>query len=144
VVDANIVSTKLRELGERIARVRAHRPADASALAADPDALDLVSFNLMLAVQVCLDLASHLISDESWPPASTAAEAFRRLHEHGVISRETSEAVAKAAGLRNLVAHGYAGVDPEQIHHAAVNGLADLERFSREVSTWVAGRQEAL
>lgn len=137
MVDANLVTLKLRELAERIARVRNHCPPEASGLATDPDALDLVSFNLMLAVQACLDLASHVISDEGWPPAATHAEAFSRLHENGVLSKETADTLSKAAGLRNVVAHGYAGVDPELIHHAAVHGLADLERFAREVSGWM-------
>lgn len=141
MVDANLVILKLRELAERIDRVRTHCPPEASDLAADPDALDLVSFNLMLAIQACLDLTSHLISDEGWPPAETHAEAFRSLHEHGVLSQETAETLGKATGLRNVVAHGYAGVDPELIHRAAMHGLADLERFAREVSGWVEGRR---
>jgi len=140
VVDTNLVAVKLRELAERIARVRMHCPPEAAALAADQDALDLVSFNLMLAVQACLDLASHLISDEDWPPADTYAEAFQRLYEHGVLTRETADVLGSATGLRNVVAHVYSDVDPELIHRAAVHGLADLERFSREVSAWTEGR----
>jgi len=140
MVDTNLVAAKLRELAERIERVRKHCPSAAADLAADLDALDLVSFNLMLAVQACADLASHLISDEDWPPAGTYAEAFQRLHEHGVLSRDTAAILGRATGLRNVVAHGYAEVDPELIHGAAVHGLGDLERFSREVSAWVEGR----
>lgn len=140
MVDTNLVTAKLRELAERIARVRMHCPPQASDLAADPDALDLVSFNLMLAVQTGVDLASHLISDEDWPPAATYAEAFQRLYEHGVLSQQTADTLGRAAGLRNVVAHGYGGVDPELIHRAAAHGLADLERFSREVSAWIEGR----
>lgn len=142
MVDQNVVTAKLRELNERIDRVRLHTPSDVSDLEEDQDVLDLVSFNLMLSVQSCLDLATHIISDESLPPAENAAEAFRRLAEHGVISKETAKELAGAAGMRNVVAHGYAGVVPQKIHDAAVNGLADLERFSREVSGWVAGRPE--
>jgi uncharacterized protein YutE (UPF0331/DUF86 family) len=140
VVDTNLVAAKLRELAERIARVRLHCPPEAADLAADADALDLVSFNLMLAVQACVDLASHLISDEDWSPAETYAEAFQRLHEHGVLSRETADILGSATGLRNVVAHGYADVDPELIHRAAVHGLADLERFAAEVSAWIKSR----
>lgn len=140
MVDINLVAAKLRELAERIARVRTHCPAEASDLEDNLDALDLVSFNLMLAVQTCLDLASHLISDEDWPPAATSAEAFQRLHEHGVLSRESAEILGKATGLRNVVAHGYAGVDPSLIHRAATHGLADLEKFASEVSAWVERR----
>jgi uncharacterized protein YutE (UPF0331/DUF86 family) len=138
MVDRNLVGAKLRELAERIARVRLHCPPAASDLAEDPDALDLVAFNLMLAVQACVDLASHLISDEDWPPAGTYAEAFQRLYEHGVLSRETAASLGSATGLRNVVAHGYAGVDPELIHRAAMHGLSDLERFAGEVGSWTA------
>jgi len=142
MVDRNVVTAKLRELSERMDRVRLHTPSEASDLEEDRDVLDLVSFNLMLSVQSCLDLAPHLISDESLRPAENAAEAFQRLAEHGVISKATAKALAGAAGMRNVVAHGYAGVVPQKIHDAAVNGLADLQRFSREVSAWIAGRPE--
>jgi uncharacterized protein YutE (UPF0331/DUF86 family) len=143
VVDTSLVAAKLRELAERIARVRTHCPPTAADLAADQDALELVSFNLMLAVQACVDLASHLISDEDWPPVDTYAEAFQRLHEHGVLSRETADVLGRAAALRNVVVHGYADVDPNLIHEAAAHGLADLERFAREVGAWMEGRGRA-
>ncbi len=140
MVDLDILTAKLAELGDRIGRVRQHRPPDAKTLAGDRDAFDLVSFNLMLAVQSCTDIATHLIADEGWPPARDLAEAFRRLHEHQVISRETSDALARATGLRNVVAHVYAQADPELVFQAASTGLDDLERFSRQVAGWARGR----
>lgn len=47
MVDRDVIAAKLAELADRIERVRGHRPADAEALAADRDAFDLVSFNLL-------------------------------------------------------------------------------------------------
>lgn len=140
MVDANIVVSKIRELDDRIGRVRAHLPADASVLAVNRDALDLVSFNLMLAVQVCLDIASHLIADEAWRPAGSLGEAFQRLGEQGVIGSATAAALRRAAGLRNVVAHGYAAADPDRLYAAASEGLIDLQRFASEVSAWVRER----
>ena len=137
MVDLNVVVMKLGELADRISRIRSHCPANPEDLATDLDALDIVSFNLLLAVQVCLDLASHLISDEGWQPVSTARGAIERLEERGVVSVETAHSLRDAIGLRNIVAHGYSGVDPEQIHAAASAGLPDLERFAAEVSAWV-------
>jgi uncharacterized protein YutE (UPF0331/DUF86 family) len=140
MVDEGIVTSKLRELAEKMDRVRQYCPPELSLLTEDLAALDLVSFNLMLAVQSCLDIASHLISDEGWPPAGTLAGGFRRLQEKGVLSAETTEALSRAAGLRNVIAHGYADADPEQIYQAATVGLSDLERFAAEVSVWMAKR----
>jgi uncharacterized protein YutE (UPF0331/DUF86 family) len=137
VVDRDVVAAKLGELTDRIGRVRVCCPPRSADLAASRDTCDLVSFNLMLAVQSCLDIASHIIADEGWRAATTLASAFVRLEEHGVLSKATSEALGKAAGLRNVVAHGYGGVDVDRLHRAATAGLADLEAFARETAAWL-------
>jgi uncharacterized protein YutE (UPF0331/DUF86 family) len=141
MVDRDLVASKLGELAEHVARVQTRRKATAEDLRRDRDAFDLVAFNLMLAVQACADVASHVIADEGWPPATSLGAAFERLAEHGVISRSVSETLVRAVGLRNVIAHGYAGVRPEMVHAAATMGLSDLEAFARDVATWVRGQR---
>jgi uncharacterized protein YutE (UPF0331/DUF86 family) len=136
MVDRDLVASKLGELAEHVARVRTRRTASAEDLRRDRDALDLISFNLMLAVQACADVASHVISDEGWPPATSLGAAFERLRDRSVISGPVCDALVRAVGLRNVIAHGCAGVRPEMVHAAATIGLADLEAFAREVATW--------
>lgn len=136
MVDRDLVAAKLSELADHLARVRARRTPTADDLKRDRDALDLVAFNLMLAVQACADIASRVIADEGWPAATSLGAAFERLRDQSVISPPVCEALARAVGLRNAVAHGYAGVRPELLHAAATTGLADLEAFSREIATW--------
>lgn len=58
MVDKDLLTAKLLELADRVAQVRRHLPETAEELGADRDALDIVSFNLMLAVQACADIAS--------------------------------------------------------------------------------------
>lgn len=140
MVDQDIIAAKLADLADRIERVRARCPADAAVLAADRDALDLVSFNLMLAVQICADVASHVIADEGWPLATTLAGAFNQLRDRGVITGPTAAALCKAVGLRTVVAHGYATVNPNMVHVAGVSGISDLDAFAREVATWLTTR----
>lgn len=140
MVDQDVIAAKLGELADRVGRVRRHCPADAQALADDRDAFDLVAFNLMLAVQACVDIAGHLIADQGWAPAKDLAESFHRLQANGVLSRETADALARAAGLRNVVAHVYAQADAKLVFRAATSGLDDLERFGREVAAWIKGR----
>jgi len=140
MVDVDIVAVKLAELDDRLHRIRQRCPADAEALARDRDTLELVSFNLMLAIQAALDVASHMIADEGWPAAATLAESFTRLHEHQVISAPTLAGLRSAARLRNILAQLYSVVDPAKVHHAATAGLADLGRFAGEVCAWVRKR----
>ncbi|HMR09597.1 MAG TPA: DUF86 domain-containing protein [Polyangiaceae bacterium] len=140
MVNRDLVAAKLVELSDRIARAERHCPSSADALAADADALDLVSFNLMLAVQTCADIAGHIIADEGWTAARTLAEGFRRLAEHAVIDPSTSEALCKAVGLRNVVVHGYSGVNAGMVYAAATHGVSDLSAFAREVAAFLAER----
>jgi uncharacterized protein YutE (UPF0331/DUF86 family) len=139
MVNRDLLAAKLAELAERVARVRARCPATVEALGADRDALEIVSFNLMLAVQSCADVASHLVADEGWAAAPSLAAGFQRLAEHGVLRAETAVALGRAVGLRNVVAHGYGAIDVGLVHAAATRGLVDLDAFAREVATW-AGR----
>ena len=67
MVNRDLLAAKLAELSDRIGRVRAHAPATLEELESDRDVLDLVAFNLMLSVQSCADIASHLIADEGAP-----------------------------------------------------------------------------
>ena len=85
MIDRNLLAAKLVELQDRIARAEARCPPTVDELRADREALDIVSFNMMLAVQSCHDIASHLIADEGWSPATTLAGAFLS-HRRGVVS----------------------------------------------------------
>lgn len=138
MTDRDVVAAKLAELEDRLARVRSHVRGSASELASDRDASDLVAFNLMLAVQTCLDVASHIIADERWPPAATLGESFHRLAERGVITSATDAALGRAASFRNVVAHGYGRVVADLLFAAATDGVRDLERFAHEIASWMA------
>lgn len=140
MVDRQLAAAKLGELAERVERVRARCPATADELRADRDALELVSFNLMLAVQSCADIVAHIIADEGWPSAPNLGASFARLRDEGVISAATAAALGRAVGLRKVVAHGYAGMNPEMVHAAARAGVSELDAFAREVAQWIAAR----
>ncbi|MDQ3033092.1 MAG: DUF86 domain-containing protein [Myxococcota bacterium] len=134
----HIIAKLLGGLAHRVARVEALRPATVEELTADEDTLDLVAFNLMLAVQTACDVASHVIADQRLRPASSLAESFERLAQERVISAPTAAQLARAVGLRNVVAHAYHRLDVATVHAAATSGLADLEAFAREVSAWLS------
>lgn len=94
----------------------------------------------MLAGKACADIASHIIADEGWSPAGSLADGFARLASQGVVSPPTQLVLARAVGLRNVVAHGYAGLDPGAVHSASTAGVSDLDRFAREIAAWLASR----
>jgi uncharacterized protein YutE (UPF0331/DUF86 family) len=137
MVNKNLVAAKLDELVDRARRARQHCPVTVQELADDRGALDLVAFNLMLAVQVCADIASHIIADEGWAATKTLAGGFDRLVEHGVTLAATGEQLKRAVGLRNVIAHGYTRINVAMVHDAAMRGTLDIDAFATDVAKYV-------
>jgi uncharacterized protein YutE (UPF0331/DUF86 family) len=83
-----------------------------------------------LAVECCLDLASHLIADHGWPAPESYRAAFRTLAQEGVIDPDLAEQMAGWAGLRNILVHLYLDIDHDRLHAALGSELEQLARFA--------------
>ena len=140
MIALSVVAAKLADIEDRIAMVRKHRLDEAAKYTSSPEARDLVAFNLMLAVQSAADLAAHVIADEALAPPRTVAEGFDRIAQHGVIGQELAARLQRAVGFRNVVAHGYARMNLDVLHGAAMQGADDLQAFVTALAQWTAQR----
>ncbi len=70
-MDRLILAEKLESLRRCVARVEARRLPSAEDLATDADVQDIVSLNLMRAVQLCVDIALHVLGDTGQRPPAT-------------------------------------------------------------------------
>lgn len=82
-MDRLIVDRKLDSLRRCVERIRGKRVESVAALQADLDLQDVLVLNLTRAVQICADLAAHLIVDSNLPPPETMGQAFERLAQGG-------------------------------------------------------------
>ncbi|MFM7272506.1 MAG: type VII toxin-antitoxin system HepT family RNase toxin [Gammaproteobacteria bacterium] len=120
-------------MGRYLARIEQKCPTSASLLAADPDAQDIVVLNLSRAVQLCVDIGSHLLSDTPEQAPRTMGEVFATLSARAAISPETAERLRRAVGFRNIAVHNYERIDWEVVHAIATRFLDDFRRFASEV-----------
>jgi len=90
---------------------------------------DLACFYLLLAIQECIDLAAHWVSDADWGPPEDVGGVFDILAEHAVISGELAAKLRGATGLRNRIAHGYSALDPDRIWAEYPEGSVALREF---------------
>ena len=114
---------------DAVARVRAVLPATAAALAEDRTAREVVVLNLFVALQECLDLATHWLADDGREVPQSYREVFLALARNAVVPTDLAERLARASGFRNLVAHRYGVLDPALVHSIASHDLGDLEEF---------------
>ncbi len=129
MVSPDVAARKIASASARLADAREILSQGREAFVEDVKGRDLATFYTFLAIQDCLDLASHWVSDAGWAPPSEAAEAFDCLADHGAIDRELADGMREATGLRNRIAHGYASVDHGRLHGEFREGSRNLERF---------------
>jgi uncharacterized protein YutE (UPF0331/DUF86 family) len=129
VVDKALLAAKIAVVHDATTRVRSVLPASANAFASDRTTREVVTLNLFVAIQACLDMAAHWLADAGWEVPATYADVFGALARHAVISDQLATRLAGAAAFRNLVAHQYGALHWDRVYALAVSDLADLEAF---------------
>ena len=137
VVDRALVATKIAAVRDATARVGAVLPESVEAFIADRTAREVITLNIFVAVQDCLDLAAHWLADAGWEMPETYADVFTALARHEVIPRELADRLAAAAAFRHLVAHQYGILDWRRVHGLATTDLGDLDTFCAILATKV-------
>jgi uncharacterized protein YutE (UPF0331/DUF86 family) len=106
-VDWPLIEQKLESLRRSIQRVKEKCPDNAAALGNDYDAQDILALNLTRAVQMCVDIGTHIVAGSEYPPPATMGKTFDILFEAGIISASLADRMKKAVGFRNLAVHNY-------------------------------------
>lgn len=138
MVDAEIATRKLLALGDAL-RELANRPSGDPAALSDPLLRAAVERWLQIAIEACIDLASHVIADEGWTPPHSARAGFAVLAGHGLLPLDLAERLGSAASLRNLLVHAYATIEVARIAKIVREDLQDLRDFARHAATWLRG-----
>ena len=132
-MDQLILEEKLESLARCVRRVEQKRPPSLDLLVADPDIQDILVLNLGRAVQLCVDIGSHLISATDAPAPQTMGEVFSTLAALGVISDELAARLRAAVGFRNIAVHNYDRVDWAIVFAISTRHLDDFRKFAAAV-----------
>jgi uncharacterized protein YutE (UPF0331/DUF86 family) len=91
---------------------------------------------LQVCAQNALDIATHLTASAG-RDAPDYASAIDVLGEVGVLPAEFTLRFRDIAGSRNVVVHGYLGVDLPRMHRLLNAGLDDFADFARCVEDYL-------
>jgi uncharacterized protein YutE (UPF0331/DUF86 family) len=129
VVDRDLIVAKAASVRAHLDRIAAKTEVDLQVFLWDVDRQDVVSFNLHLAVENCIDIAAHIISENGWGVPGSASEMFYLLETKGILDQELTEKMIKAVGLRNLIVHEYGNMDLKRLFSIVRKDLGDLNSF---------------
>lgn len=133
MVDRDLIVAKAGLVKKHINRIQQKSGKDIKSFIVDQDLQDIVSFNLHTAIQNCIDIAAHIISEKGLGVPGSVSEMFYTLEENGFLSAEMTEKMIKAVGLRNLLVHEYGKIDLKRVFKVIHEDIEDLSEFLIEI-----------
>ena len=129
MVDTELILAKSGAVRKYLNRIQEKGNQDLAAFLADIDCQEIVLFNLQMAIQNCIDIAAHIISDEGLGVPGSTSEMFYLLEENHYLEHYITEKMIKVVGLRNLIVHEYGKIDLKRIFEAVHSDLHDLNDY---------------
>jgi uncharacterized protein YutE (UPF0331/DUF86 family) len=137
VVDRDLILRKLADLDLYLGQVSEFRDIAVEAYRADWKTQRIVERTLQMAIEVCLDIATHIIADRRLRVPATYSEAFEVLGEAGLLEPTHRDALMRMSRFRNLLVHEYARLDPAMVVRILREHLKDLPAFKTAVLSWI-------
>jgi uncharacterized protein YutE (UPF0331/DUF86 family) len=133
LVDKALIGRKLERAESYLKQIRLKKDPGITLFVKDSDLQSIILFNLIQAIQSCIDMGSHIISDSEWETPSTQAEIFEILASNKVITNALAKKMIQMVGFRNRIVHEYEKTDMKIVHTVWKKHIADMESFCRAV-----------
>lgn len=132
MVDAEQIEDRLERLEALLEELDGVRSAGEEAYLADAKQRLATERLLQLSIQICIDLAAQVVSEQSAAPPSSYSDVFKILGDKGVVSADLAKRLGDAARQRNLLVHIYMEIDDKAVF-ASLAFLDDLREFAKVV-----------
>lgn len=133
MVDKALVCRKLEKIEVYLKHIHNKKDPGIEAFIKDGDLQSIILFNLIQAIQACIDIGAHIISDSGWETPSTQAEIFEILAIHKSITRALAKKMIQMTGFRNRIVHEYEETDFKIVHNIWKKHLDDIKKFCKSI-----------
>jgi len=133
MIDKDLILAKAGKVDSHLRRIREKKAVTLEEFLGDLDRQESILFNMQMAIQSCIDIAAHVISDEEMGVPGSTNEMFYMLQENSWLPPELTEKMVAAAGFRNLIVHEYDNVDLKRVYDIAQQDISDLEDFLKAI-----------
>lgn len=133
MVDKPLIQRKLENVETYLKQIRLKKDPGIELFKKDRDLQSIILFNLIQAIQACMDIGTHIISDKGWETPETQAGIFEKLAEHRVITKPLAKKMIQMVGFRNRIVHEYEKIDLKIVREVWRKNLTDIERFCKAV-----------
>jgi uncharacterized protein YutE (UPF0331/DUF86 family) len=125
------LEAKLLLLADVITKLRTLAHTDLQQFRADDRNLDAALRRLQVAIQILIDVGSHVVAALGLGTPESSSDLLRRLEAGGKIPIGSSERFGKIFAFRNRIVHLYDRVDDAYVHEIVTQHLGDLEDLAK-------------
>ena len=143
MVDVSLVLRKLASLDDYRKQIGEFSTITVEEYQRDWKTQRIVERTLQMMIELCVDIAGHIISDDSLRTPETYADTFSVLGENGILTAEQTLVMEKMAKFRNIVVHQYESVDTEIVILILRRHLDDFSLFSDAIAWRLGEKREA-
>ncbi|MCF8080934.1 MAG: DUF86 domain-containing protein [Desulfobacterales bacterium] len=90
-------------------------------------------YYLQVSVEVCLDVANHVIASKRYRAPKDYSDSFAVLEEEGILPADLSARLRQMAKFRNRLVHLYGEIDDRKVHAIVLTDLGDIEQFRKMI-----------
>jgi uncharacterized protein YutE (UPF0331/DUF86 family) len=137
MVDKALVFRKIASLSEYQKQVSEYSAITVEQYRGDWKIQRIVERTLQMMIELCADIANHVISDNGLRTPETYADTFIVLAENGILNQDQLAVMEKMAKFRNIVVHQYETVDAEIVILVLRRHLGDFRQFSDSVVQFI-------
>jgi len=141
MVDKHLVLRKISELEQYLIQIREFSDISISEYSNDWKVQRIIERTLQIMIETCLDIASHIISDEKYRTPENYADMFRILCENHILEKSLQFSLEKMAKFRNYVVHHYDKIEPDIVVGILHKNLKDFEKFESSIIRYLKERR---
>ncbi len=131
-IDKSLISEKLQKIDDYIGRIENMHFSEDQFLE-NIDYQDLLTFRLQQAVELCVDITTHIIAALKLEKPETARSSFEVLVGHDILNKELADKMMLAVSFRNIAVHGYEDFDFKQLFGDYKQDLESLKSFVAKI-----------
>lgn len=129
MVDVEVIKQRLNQLSTSINKIERFKEISLEEFLKDDIIQDVVEYNLFIAINMMIDIATHIVVDNNMGSPETLGEAFNILNKEKCLNDEETKVYRNMVGLRNILSHEYINIDKKIIYSILKNNLINIKKF---------------
>lgn len=137
MVDKLLLGRKLTEMDIYLGQIKEFSRISLSSYRSDWKIQRIVERTLQVLIELCIDIANHLISDKGMRLPTGYADTFKVLTENKVITKDLFKIMERMSKFRNVIVHQYEKIDPAIVISILQGNLTDFKKYKNAIIKYI-------